>query len=35
LVVGLSIVGGDEISTPPCPYVDENLVVEFNLKVDD
>ncbi len=35
MVVGLSIVRGDEISTMPCPFVDMNQVVEFNLKVDD
>lgn len=35
MVVRLSIVGGDEISTVPCPCVDRNQVVKFNLKVDD
>jgi hypothetical protein len=35
LVVGLFVVGGDEISIAPCPFVDRNQVVKFNLKVDD
>jgi hypothetical protein len=35
LVIGPFIVGGDEISIAPCPFVDRNQVVEFNLKVDD
>jgi hypothetical protein len=34
-VVGLFVVGGDEIFVAPCVFVNMNQVVEFDLRVDD